>query len=65
MKVIKTGAYKNLFFLLGGTVLLVTFYFLSIVNRRNIAKHMCFMIAAALVFRENRWAHRTITVWLV
>lgn len=49
-KVIQTGNYRNLFFPLGDTILLVTFYTLAVVNKRNIAKHMRYMIATALVF---------------
>lgn len=49
IKIIRSGAYKNLFFSLGDCVLLVTFYALSIFYRKVPGKHMRFMIAAVLV----------------
>ena len=49
IKIIKSGAYENLFFSLGDCVLLITFYSLSIFYRHQSAKHMRFMIAATLV----------------
>ncbi len=49
IKIIRSGAYENLFFSLGDCVLLVTFYSLSIFNRKVPGKHMRFMIAAVLV----------------
>jgi len=49
IKVVKTEPLENLFFPLADTFLLLTFYLLAIYYRRNIAKHMRYMIAGALV----------------
>lgn len=49
IKVIKTEPLENLFFPVADACLLVTFYLLAIYYRRNIAKHMRYMIAGALV----------------
>jgi len=49
IKVIKTEPLENLFFPVADASLLVTFYLLAIYYRRNIAKHMRYMIAGALV----------------
>jgi len=49
IKVVKTEPLENLFFPLADTCLLLTFYLLAIYYRRNIAKHMRYMIAGALV----------------
>ena len=49
IKVIKTEPLENLFFPLADACLLLTFYLLAIYYRRNIAKHMRYMIAGALV----------------
>lgn len=49
IKVVKTEPLENLFFPLADACLLLTFYLLAIYYRRNIAKHMRYMIAGSLV----------------
>ena len=49
IKVVKTEPLENLFFPLADSCLLLAFYLLAIHYRRNIAKHMRYMIAGALV----------------
>jgi hypothetical protein len=49
IKVVKTEPLENLFFPVADACLILTFYFLAIYYRRNIAKHMRYMIAGALV----------------
>jgi hypothetical protein len=49
IKVVKTEPLENLFFPVADGCLLLTFYLLAIYYRRNIAKHMRYMIAGALM----------------
>jgi len=49
VKVVKTEPLENLFFPLADSCLLLAFYLLAIYYKRNIAKHMRYMIAGALV----------------
>jgi len=41
---------KAIFFPISDSILLITFYSLAIYNRKNVSKHMRFMIGTALVF---------------
>jgi hypothetical protein len=50
LKTFQTGLYKNLFFPIADTILLVSFYALAMLNKKNVAKHMRYIIAGALVF---------------
>ena len=49
IKVVKTEPLENLFFPVADACLLLTFYLLAIYHRRNIAKHMRYIIAGALM----------------
>lgn len=50
MRIIKSEHPENLFFPVADSVLLILFYLLAIYNRKNISKHMRFMIGTAIVF---------------
>lgn len=49
IKTIELGVYENLFFSVADCVLLLLFYTLAIIHRHTPARHMRYMIAAALV----------------
>lgn len=49
-KIARRGDTKDLFYPIADCVLLIAFYVLAIHNKKNIIKHMRYMIAAALVF---------------
>jgi len=50
IKMIESAEPENLFFPVADTLVLIPLYLLAILNKRNAAKHMRYMIAAALVF---------------
>jgi hypothetical protein len=51
IKVIKRESdYRVLFFPLADIALLITFFVLAMINKRNITRHMRYIIAGALVF---------------
>jgi len=50
VKIVNSGIYKDLTKATFDVILLNTFYFLAIINKKNVAKHMRYMISLALIF---------------
>lgn len=50
LRIINSDSSLGLFFPLADSILLSTFYILAIVNRKDIARHMRYMIGTAIVF---------------